>query len=1019
MGAVFISYSHAAENREGGPAWKKRLLECLQVFTRHGLVDAWVDEKIGGGWRWQHEIERAIETAQVAAVLLTAETLASDFILRHELAPLSEREAAGALTVIPILCEPCDWQAHEWLRTLQIRPFEAIPLSVLTEVEYEDALRSVAVEIANELSRRALGTLRTGRHLSAASTAETQAHVDVNIERLPRTSRQAELIGREQELALLDLAAAQRRTTVLSLIAWGGVGKTVLIQHWLERLDRENWFDFSRVYAWSFHSQGTTEDQEASEELFLANALTWFGVPHDPAAPAWEKGRLLAEALENERALLILDGIEPLQYPPGPLAGSLRAPGLRELLSRMANRKRERGSLCVLMARETVADLNEFQGSQSSPERVVHLQLANLTDRAGAVLLWHSGARFAGPVEIPPEDPELRSVSREVDGHALTLTLLGRFLGRAHQGDIRRRDLVQFDKSDSSIQGGHTFRMLAAFQQWFASGGQFGARRLAILRMLGLFDRPAEAHCVIALRRLPAIAGLTSALFMQGVNGADSIQPITEEDFNETVSFLVESGLLTSTPGRSVAGKYARSLDCHPLIREYFAREASRVYPEGWQAAHERLYMELKDTTPEIAEPTLEELHPLYNALHHACAAKLFLEARALYFQRMLRSADEHYSWFRLGAFGSDLQFLSAFFESKWDRPCEEVPARMQNWLWGEVGYCLRSLGRVREACLPFEKGASSQAEAGNWLDAATVFRNLAEAELVLGSVEDALNSAIESVETAKRSGTPIPYAESLAMLAHVQHQRGMRMEAAKTFDEAAAANLPFGALVFGVSAFRSHDLLLEEPERGAACIALELPFSPDQSERETIRKNLLARLETISSLSQQSLRYADQAGFPIISAVARLSAGRVALYGSVLAERESERVSRADAAERYLAEAEPLFRASSMIEFIPALLLSRAWLKCRNGDMDGGRADLNEAWRVAARGEMLLHLADIHLFRLRLFHKAEPYPWSANGRQMEDDVEDARELIEDCEYGRRRNELADIEVAMRYLWRR
>ena len=31
--------------------------------------------------------------------------------------------------------------------------------------------------------------------------------------------------------------------------------------------------------------------------------------------------------------------------------------------------------------------------------------------------------------------------SHEVDGHALTLNLLGRFLARAHDDDIRRRGL--------------------------------------------------------------------------------------------------------------------------------------------------------------------------------------------------------------------------------------------------------------------------------------------------------------------------------------------------------------------------------------------------------------------------------------------------------------------------------------------------------------------------------------------------------------------------------------------------
>ena len=38
-----------------------------------------------------------------------------------------------------------------------------------------------------------------------------------------------------------------------------------------------------------------------------------------------DKGRALAEAIVAHRCLLVLDGLEPLQHPPGPLAGELRA----------------------------------------------------------------------------------------------------------------------------------------------------------------------------------------------------------------------------------------------------------------------------------------------------------------------------------------------------------------------------------------------------------------------------------------------------------------------------------------------------------------------------------------------------------------------------------------------------------------------------------------------------------------------------------------------------------------------
>ena len=60
-----------------------------------------------------------------------------------------------------------------------------------------------------------------------------------------------------------------------------------------------------------------------------------------------------------------------------------------------------------------------------------------------------------------------------------------------------------------ATQGGHAFRIMAAYETWFGRAGGPGARELAALRLLGFFDRPAEAGCLAALRQAPPMAGLT------------------------------------------------------------------------------------------------------------------------------------------------------------------------------------------------------------------------------------------------------------------------------------------------------------------------------------------------------------------------------------------------------------------------------------------------------------------------------------------------------------------------------
>ena len=61
--------------------------------------------------------------------------------------------------------------------------------------------------------------------------------------------------------------------------------------------------------------------------------------------------------------------------------------------------------------------------------------------------------------------------------------------------------------------------------------------------------------------------------------------------------------------------------------------------------------------------------------------------------------------------------------------------------------------------------------------------------------------------------------------------------------------------------------------------------------------------------------------------------------------------------------------------------------------------------------------MADIHLYRARLFHAVKPYPWNKNPdgteRGPKDDLDAAEKLINECGYHRRDEELADAKRAI------
>src|SRR5207237_7305762 len=94
-------------------------------------------------------------------------------------------------------------------------------------------------------------------------------------------------------------------------------------------------------------------------------------------------------------------------------------------------------------------------------------------------------------------------------------------------------------------------------------------------------------------------------------------------------------------------------IDAHPLIREHFAQLLKGG--EAWREGHRRIYEYLRDTTNEGDKPSLKELLPLYQAVAHGCHAGMQQEACVGIYEARILKTNEHYSWRKLGMFGSDL----------------------------------------------------------------------------------------------------------------------------------------------------------------------------------------------------------------------------------------------------------------------------------------------------------------------------------------------------------------------------
>jgi serine/threonine protein kinase/tetratricopeptide (TPR) repeat protein len=455
----------------------------------------------------------------------------------------------------------------------------------------------------------------------------------ISLARLPITG--SDVFGREEDIAFLDRAWANKDINVVTIVAWGGVGKSTLVNQWLRRMATDHYRSAQLVFGWSFYRQGSSGETSSADE-FLDAALTWFGDPDPQVGTAWEKGERLAKLIAHRRTLLVLDGLEPLQNPPGPQEGRLRQPSLQALLRELAAFNT---GLCVVTTRTPIADIADHERTSA-----LRRDLDQLSSDAGEQLLRALGAK--GDVA------ELRSASDEFRGHCLALTLLGNYLTDAYHGDIRRRDEVSARLANDLRQGAHARKVMESYQSWFGEGPE-----LAILRMLGLFDRPADEQTFGVLLKSPSIPGLT-----------ESLTDLDPTEWQTILAKLRRASLLAredpQNPGQ---------LEAHPLVREFFGEQLRSQQTDAWKECNRRLYHYYQTLAPQLPN-SFREMEPLFSAVICGCNACLFREAlHDVYIPRIQRG-NACFAANVLGATGLLLSALVHFFEhGRWGLLVETV----------------------------------------------------------------------------------------------------------------------------------------------------------------------------------------------------------------------------------------------------------------------------------------------------------------------------------------------------------
>ena len=546
--------------------------------------------------------------------------LPAEVMHQHQHAPLPTEQLAGVPQPVVVLLEVL-------LEKDPGRRFQNPTELVKAMPTITGAIDSRRRVTRQTLQKTTLANLRVGTRGPPARLGPKK----ISIARLPVTG--GDLFGREEDIAFLDAAWANPHTNVVTIVAWAGVGKSTLVNHWLGRMAAEDYRSAQLVFGWSFYRQGSSGGTSSADD-FLDATLTWFGDPDPQIGTAWEKGERLAKLVARRRTLLILDGLEPLQNPPGPHEGRLRDPSLQALLRELAAFNR---GICVITTRLPIADVADHEHT-SAPRR----DLEQLSSDAGAKLLRALG--------VKGDEAELRSASDDFSGHCLALTLLGSYLTDAYNGDIRFRKEVSERLSHDLRHGVHARKVMESYQAWFGEGPE-----LSILRMLGLFDRPADEKVLGILLKSTVIPGLT-----------ESLTDLSPSEWRTILATLRRARLLAGedlhNPGH---------LDTHPLVREYFGEQLRSERTEAWRECNRRLYHYYRTLAPQLPD-SFGEMEPLFLGVICGCNAGLFREAlNEVYIPRIQRGSAG-FAANILGARGALLSVLVHFFEhGRWGSPVQ------------------------------------------------------------------------------------------------------------------------------------------------------------------------------------------------------------------------------------------------------------------------------------------------------------------------------------------------------------
>lgn len=571
---------------------------------------------------------------------------------------------------------------------------------------------------------------------------------------------------------------------IFALTGMGGSGKTAIAFRFLELLPHvfprapsdTSWngqlLSPSNILVFSFHDDPNPDGLFRHLAAFL-----------DRGPPLSAQGRRdpYAHALSLLRradsCLLVLDGLERIQADL-----SLRDGFARCLDNRMSDffvqvSEGELPNVSILLtSRFPLPDVEERRPAFFRTTEVGMLSLD-----ASVRLLRTSGVSKAtqGQLEVLARDQGL---------HALTLELLGAYIGEFCGGDLLRFQPLS-DVNESDLRSMSDLKRLFVIMQ---------ERRL--LRVLARLQHELSAHdktafellCRACLFRGRVSGDQLGAVFLgedkQKISGPD-LSRLAPQDLFQKIGSLANKRLLATSVAlrrelpldESEPEDVSESLEpsVHPAVREAVVRaflDASGARGEDntvWKAALGR--------RPELIAPPSEKslLDLLEGIVVSALVAGFYEDAWFIYWTRMgnykhlgkeLGDCERGERICRYFAGGMP---LSRVLLREFDAPPASrrllLPFELQARFFNEWGLYLSARGRLVEAARCFETHNEARVRQNNYQSASIGFQNLADVRLLSGRLRQGLDIAKEALRLGELAKDKNECRDAVSYCAHAR----------------------------------------------------------------------------------------------------------------------------------------------------------------------------------------------------------------------------------------------------------